>query len=87
MGKSEIILGTRVHGRNFWQDGRRIDRNFPGDGWQNCQQFLPKTLENTGKTVKNGGKLFWLFAVVLLEIGVKMVSSFFVVNGFQGRRR
>ena len=87
MGKSEIILGTRVYGRNFWQDRERIAGIFPGDGWQNCQQFLPKTLENGEKTVKNGGKLFWLFAVVLLEIGVKMVSSFFVVNGFQGRRR
>ena len=36
----------------------------------------PKTLENEKKTVENGGKLFWPFAVVTLEIGVKMVSSF-----------
>ena len=37
--------------------------------------------------MKNGGKLLQPFAVVLLEIGVKMLSAFFVGNGFQDCRR
>lgn len=31
VGKSEIILGMRVYGRNFWQDRERIAGIFPGD--------------------------------------------------------
>ena len=76
MGKSEIILGTRVYGRRFLREQREIAGIFPGDGWQNCQQFLSKTLENAGKQEENGGKLCQPFAVVLPKIGVKMVSSF-----------
>ena len=33
--------------------------------------------------MKNGGKLFWPFAVVMLEIGVKMVSSFLSAMVFE----
>lgn len=44
-------------------------------------------LENAGKQEENGGKLCQPFAGVLLGIGVKMVSSFFAVVGFQGCRR
>ena len=76
MGKSEIILGTRVYGRKFLRERRGIAGIFPGDGWQNCQQFLSKMLENAGKQEENGGKLCQPFAGVLLGIGGKMVSSF-----------